>query len=315
MTALLLFGLAHAYLLWVGDVLYTFAVCGMLLYPFRKLPPWPLLLSGCGLLVMLAVLSLGMGRSMVSWPPNQLDAFVRENWQPTAVALAAEADIYHGGWLQEVAYRAPIALQLETHLFLIRLAWRAGGLMLIGMALYKWGVFTASRSRRFYLAMIAVGALFGLPLVAWGVHRNFAAGWDPKYSFFFGSQFNFWGSIPVAIGWIGAVMLACKSPRGLRFCRPLAAVGQMALSNYLMHTIVCSFVFYGIGLGLFGLVDRVAQIEIVVAIWALQLVVSPLWLSYFRFGPAEWLWRSMTYLKLQPMLRSGARSRSASAAS
>lgn len=84
----------------------------------------------------------------------------------------------------------------------------------------------ASRSRRFYLAMLAVGACVGIPLVALGVHRNFSAGWDPKYSFFIGSQYNFWGSIVVACGWIGLVMLACQSPRALRYCRPLAAVAR-----------------------------------------------------------------------------------------
>jgi uncharacterized protein len=79
----------------------------------------------------------------------------------------------------------------------------------------------------------------------------------------------------------------------------------MAFSNYLGQTVICTLLFYGHGLGWFGRVERTGQILIVAAVWALQLVVSPLWLRYFRFGPAEWLWRSLTYLKLQPFRAAG----------
>ena len=83
----------------------------------------------------------------------------------------------------------------------------------------------------------------------------------------------------------------------------LAAVGQMALTNYLTHTIVCTTIFYGHGLGLFGSVDRTGQLLIVLAIWLGQLTLSPIWLKHFRFGPFEWLWRSLTYGAMQPMRR------------
>jgi uncharacterized protein len=75
----------------------------------------------------------------------------------------------------------------------------------------------------------------------------------------------------------------------------------MALSNYLLHTLIATTIFYGHGFGLFGSVDRTGQVIIVFAIWAFQLVWSPIWLRYFRFGPAEWLWRSLTYWRVQPM--------------
>jgi uncharacterized protein len=80
----------------------------------------------------------------------------------------------------------------------------------------------------------------------------------------------------------------------------------MAFTNYLMDTIVCTFLFYGWGLGLFGKVSRVQQFEIVLVIWAAQLIVSPLWLARFQFGPFEWIWRSLTYWKAQPMRRRAA---------
>lgn len=89
-----------------------------------------------------------------------------------------------------------------------------------------------------------------------------------------------------------------------RLTAALAAVGQMAFSNYLLHSLIATTIFYGHGLGLFGSVNRVGQIVIVFAIWAVQLVISPLWLAHFRFGPAEWVWRSLTYWQWQPLRRS-----------
>ena len=176
-------------------------------------------------------------------------------------------------------------------------------MMMIGMGLHKLGVFSARRSAGFYGALVAAGVLVGIPVVLWGAYRNVAAGWDVTYSFFLGIQFNYWGSVLVALGWVGVVMLICRRPGSSGWTRPLAAMGRTALSNYLLQTILCTTLFYGHGFGLFGSVERTTQIGIVVAIWIVQLVISPIWLRHFRFGPAEWLWRTLTYRKLQPMRR------------
>jgi uncharacterized protein len=173
--------------------------------------------------------------------------------------------------------------------------------MLVGMALLKWGVITAQRSPRFYRTMLAAGFVIGLPVVIYGVTRNFAAGWALGYSMFLGWQYNYWGSLFISLAYIGAVMLICKSNPLEKFTRPFAAVGRLALSNYLLQTIICTTIFYGHGLGLYGKVERIGQIAIVIGVWILQLVISPIWLRKFRFGPAEWLWRSLTYWKIQPM--------------
>jgi uncharacterized protein len=175
--------------------------------------------------------------------------------------------------------------------------------MLIGMALFKWGALTAQRSRRFHWILMGTGLGIGTPLVIYGILRDFTAGWSYDYSMFLGSQFNYWGSIPMALGYVAIVMLICKSGLWEKLVRRFAAVGRMALTNYLLQTIICTTIFYGHGLGLFGRVERPGQMAIVVGIWILQLVISPLWLSRFRFGPAEWLWRTLTYLKMQPMRR------------
>jgi uncharacterized protein len=200
-------------------------------------------------------------------------------------------------------YRAQTAFFVEAFGFPLFLFWRAGGLMLVGMALFKWGILTGKRSSPVYAALIATGALVGIPLVAYGVHCNFAADWSVDYSFFLGNQYNYWGSLLISIGYVGMIMIACRVSRLARITRPLAAVGRMALTNYLLQTIICTTVFYGHGLGQFSCFSRVEQILTVVAIWAVQLIVSPIWLKHFRFGPFEWLWRSLSYWRFQPMRR------------
>jgi uncharacterized protein len=151
--------------------------------------------------------------------------------------------------------------------------------------------------------MVAIGVFVGLPVIAYGIHWNSEAGWDVRSSMFLGTQFNYWAAPLVSLAWISLVMLACKTPALSSLTRPFAAVGRMAFTNYLLQTVICTTIFYGHGLGLFGRVERVGQISIVAAVLAFQLIVSPIWLSYFRYGPAEWLWRSLTYWRPQPMRR------------
>jgi uncharacterized protein len=112
--------------------------------------------------------------------------------------------------------------------------------------------------------------------------------------------------VPLVFAWIGAVMLACRHAIATRLQRPLAAIGQLALSNYLLQTVIGTTIFYGHGFGLYGKVERTGQFLIVLAVWVLQLVIAPLWLRYFRFGPIEWLWRAVTYLRFPPMRRTQA---------
>ena len=176
-------------------------------------------------------------------------------------------------------------------------------LMLWGMAMFKLGVFSAQRSRMFYWGWIVAAILIGLPLIWCGIEAAFAAGWSARYVHYFGQIFNYWASILVAMGWVGVVMLLCKGGRLKFITRPLAAVGRMALTNYIMHTVICTTIFYGHGFGLYGYAERWQQFLVVLGVWVFQLVASPIWLHYFRFGPLEWLWRSLSYWRLQPMLR------------
>ena len=302
---LLVIGLLHAHLLWYGDILFTYAVCGMVVYPLRHLSPGRLVALGTTLLAIGSAPSVGAGMSLPYWPEEALSALTDEAWRPTPEVIEAELAVYRGGWLAQLPSRSGDALALQTVLLIFWGLWRAGGLMLIGMALFKGDVFSARRSARFYAGLIAAAVAVGLPLQAYGLSLDFARGW-PVWSFFIGMQFNYWPSIAVSLGYVGLVMLVCRNAALHRLTRPFAAVGQTALTNYLLQTVLCTLVFYGHGLGWFGSVDRVGQIGVVAAVWAVQLVASPLWLRRFRFGPAEWAWRSLTYGVRQPLRRAPA---------
>ena len=134
----------------------------------------------------------------------------------------------------------------------------------------------------------------------YGVHQDIAVGWEFRNAFFIGYQYNYWASMLVSLGWVGAAMLVYQSATLRPFTQPIAAVGRMAFSNYIFDTVVCTTIFYGFGFGMFGKISRVTQIEVVMAIWIAQLILSSIWMRHFQFGPLEWLWRSLTYWKRQP---------------
>jgi uncharacterized protein len=147
------------------------------------------------------------------------------------------------------------------------------------------------------------GLGMGLPLVIGGVILDFNYDWDFRLSFFFFSQLNYWGSILMALGYIGIVMIITKtSTRGF-IAKRLSGVGRMALSTYLIQSIICGFLFYGHGLALFGDLDRSAQAVFVLGVWVFNIAFAGVWLSFFKYGPFEWLWRSLTYGKAQPLFK------------
>ena len=299
---LLAIGLLHAHLLWSGDILFLYAVCGMLVYPLRRQPPGRLLVLGAATLLVASAIFAAYALSLPCWTEEVRAEVTGSTWQPTPAVIDAELAAYRGGWLAQQPARSAAALGAQTFLLFTWGLWRAGGLMLIGMALFKHDVFSARRPARFYAALIAVAVAVGLPLQAYGIALDFGQGW-PLSSLFVGVQFIYWPSIAVSLGFVGLVMLACRTAALRRLTRPFAAVGQTALTNYLLQTVLCTTIFYGHGLGWFGSVDRVGQVGVVAGVWAVQLIASPLWLRRFRFGPAEWVWRSLTYGTRPPLRR------------
>ena len=297
---LILIGLAHAYLLWSGDILVAYGCCGLVVYLLRNARPLRLLIFGLLTISVSTAIYLFFGWSMKFWPPEAING-IMEFWKPTSDMIQIEIEAQQAGWVGQLGYRISSAIFMQTFVFAIWAGWRSGGLMLIGMALYKFGVLTGERSRKFYAAMVAFGLIVVLPVVSYGIVRNFRADWSIYFSFFYGIQFNYWGSLFIGMAYIGVIMLICKTVRFKNIIKPLSAVGRMALTNYLLQTLICTTIFNGHGFGLFGEIPRYGQISLVFGIWIIQLIVSPIWLSYFRFGPLEWCWRSLTYGRFQPM--------------
>jgi uncharacterized protein len=329
---LIVIGLIHSYLIWDGDVLVSYGQCGLLLYLFRRKSPKTLIIVGlaCTLILVPLVLGIGAAIDYMKHTAARVEAKLKEGQQPTSFERRIqrwwaqlqpnikpdeakrqenydeEMRIMRGGYLGIVQHRAKELWIGQTIGFLLGGLPAAGGRMLLGMGLMKLGVFAALRSRRFYLGMMLLGYGLGLPLVSFDAYALIQHNFDYKYILHGGIFYNFFGSLGVALGHVGAIMLICQSGVLTGLTRRLAAVGRMALTNYLMHSIVCTTLFYGYGFDKFGQINRTGLALIVLAIWTFQLWLSPVWLKFFRFGPAEWLWRSLTYWRVQPMVRRAA---------
>jgi len=300
MAALLVLGLLHAYLLWYGDMLVPLALSGAVVFFARWLSPGKLLILGASVFATASALSFALTSSTAQSDPVALAAW-RAQWTPRPAVIALEIAQYRGGWAEQMAHRVPAALETQTVSFVTHLLWQITGLMLIGMALFKLGVLSAARSRAFYLRMGALGFGAGTLLIALGLWRSFATEWDLLDFALVSQQLHYWGNLFVALGWTALVMLLCQCGWPLR---PVAAVGRMALTNYLLQTVICTTIFYGHGLGLFGRVDRAGQLAIVAGVWAFQLLASSVWLRYFAVGPVEWVTRWLVFRRRPSFLRS-----------
>ena len=297
MFYLLVFGLIHAYLLWSGDILVAYALCGSVIFLLRNRSPRALVVSGLVVFVVASVFSIGIGMTTEFIPEKDVAEIVAA-WAPDAAKIEAELLAYRGGWFAQQAQRVSDTLVMHTMALPTELLWQSAGIMLMGMALYRWHILSAVRNDRFYLRLVLIGFGVGLPIVAAGAWWNFAAGWRWERSMFLGSQFNYWGSLAMAFGYVGLVMLAVRREWFSALQMRLAAAGRMAFTNYIAQTLICTTIFYGHGIGLFGRIDRWQQAIIVIAIWVIQLWWSPLLMRRFRYGPLEWSWRALTYWRI-----------------
>ncbi len=291
-VVLIAIGLLHAYLLWYGDILVAYGFAGLFLVTLRDLEAREL--AGFGVLFLCFVPAVEVSSAITMGGD-----VIAVQWAPSEAALRQEVATYRSGWFEQFDHRVPTSFQRQTTGFIGSTFWRVGGIMLLGMALYRWGVLTGERSTALYRRLVA-GGVVGVAIVVAGVAYIEANDWSADAALYW-RQFNYFGSLLVAGGYLGLVTLyAQRRPNG-PITRAFAAVGRTAFTNYLLQTVIATTIFYGHGLGLFGSVSRVEQYGIVVAIWAVQVVLSVLWLRYFRFGPVEWVWRTLTYGERQPM--------------
>jgi uncharacterized protein len=299
---LLLFGFVHAYLIWYGDILVAYALCGMLVYLFRNAGKRWLIIASALFFIVPVVTIMGSGATVQYWPEESYNQNL-QTWLPSQERINEQINAVRGGFMEQLKERMEMAIFLQTFVFFYSMMWRVISMMLLGMWLYRSGVLTLKKSNAFYTRMVIIGLGAGYPIVAWGIYENFAAGWKMDFSMFFGEMFNYFGSVLVALGYIGIIMLICKSNGWKRFKDWMSAVGRMAFSNYILQSVICTVIFTGFGFALFGRVERIYQILIVFAVWVMVIVFSKVWMKHYRFGPLEWLWRTLTYWKKQGMKR------------
>ncbi|MFI4897359.1 MAG: DUF418 domain-containing protein [Phycisphaerales bacterium JB059] len=293
---LLAIGLLHAFLLWYGDILVWYALTGLgLVWWIRRIRPVAQIVLGV-LLYLFGTATL-TGFMLLGLHYQGPEALLG-NW-------AGEVRAYTGAYTDAFTIRT--GQLLFTYLFLLPLGFGFSltGLMTLGMALTRLGVLTGQRSDRFYLLLCVSGLSLGLTLTLVLLALLDRTVQLPGFIFMGAGQLV---GIPTALGYASALILLVRRGWLTPLTHALSAVGRMALSNYLLQTILCTTLFYGYGVGLFGRVQYPALWLVVGGVWLTNIVFSLLWLRFFRFGPAEWLWRSLTYLKLQPMRRAPANS-------
>ncbi|MBB1282940.1 DUF418 domain-containing protein [Flavisolibacter sp. BT320] len=319
---LFLFGLINAFvLLWPGDILYTYAICGLFLFPFRKMKPKFLLLFSLAFLLFATmqgtyrmyqshstrvegekallleknkqILSEKQKEAKEKWLGYQ-DRSRPENKQKEAIKETET--VSSGSYFGLMAYFSGINAMLQSKALYHSRFFDAMSMFFLGMALFKWGVITGQRSRRFYLWMVLLCYGVGLPLSYWEHSTAVVVRFDSSLLFErFGVNFYQIRRTALALGHLSLVILLFKAGVLKMLWRWLAGVGQMAFTNYLMQSVFCGLVFYGVGFGLYGKLQRYETYYVVAAVWVVQIIFSNVWLRYYRFGPLEWVWRSLTY--------------------
>jgi uncharacterized protein len=325
---LVAFGVVNAYIfMWPADILFVYGLAGLCLYPLRRLRTRLLLTIALAALAVPAVLrglevadlraleAASLQAVSARDRGGQLDEAQRQaivDWDkelnkarpdPADEELAGEIRTMQTGSLAEVALRqAGVSLILQT---IVMAKWwflDALAMMIIGMVLHRSGILTRPAPRSRYLAMIVAGFAIGLPLAAWQTSSLLAADFHPVQVEVTKLSYDL-RRFAMAFGYLGLILWFCQVAPGRSVRRALAAVGRMALTNYLAQSILCAIIFYGFGFGLYGRIAGYYLYLVVLLIWMLEIAWSSWWLERYSIGPFEWVWRSLAYRRRQPWRR------------
>lgn len=280
LVVLLAFGLIHLCLIWNGDILTEYALAGFIVLPFLSGPRW--------LLAVAALAFLGLYLAMQAFPPPGL-------WPGTAALGQDVADAHRiyptGGFLDVLAFRLreiPLIAALHAYIFL-----RTIGLFLLGAFVWRTGILR--NPPRHLLSSITAGCIgLGAALILAHASRLVAGGRIELLA-------EPLGTILLALGYGAAIIGIANTQRGRRLLGCAAPLGRMAFTNYLAQSVILGWIFYGYGLGLFGQLGVSSALAIGLAVYFAQVPFSAWWLGRYRYGPVEWLWRTLMYGVAQPM--------------
>lgn len=321
MFLLLLFGICHFWFIWSGDVLMFYAIIGMLLYPLANLSPKVLFgISG----IFLALTMYCIHIPNVTLEDMGDDGFndIAEHYAPSDAFIASHGALMLGSYSQTMSiHRAEEEVEPDTinesneavaqsinaksvftslGLFLV---FKIITMITLGMALFKTGLIQGKKTLFFYKRLALLGIGIGGLITITGLALNYQLAWDIQSYFSYTLLLKEFGSVLMTLGYVGLFIYLLKEGWLSLVAQFLGYVGQMALTNYLTQSIVCAMLFYGVGLGLYGSMNRLELVPIIIGIWITQITFSAIWMNHFLQGPVEWLWRSMSSLTLQPLLR------------
>jgi len=323
---LLLFGLINAFVfLWGGDILYHYAICGIILFAFRRVSPRYLILAA---VITLAFQTMrenrdiylekgkvqrgetiaAMDTTVTKLTPKQKDQLHAMNDFKNEQKLESkrknvdkEIAAVQGNYGDLYDSRSRTSVWFETTFMYFNL-WDILVFMFLGLAFFKLGIIQGESTLTTYVGMTVLGLGVGL-FISFLRLQSFLAFEFNFFEITKNTNFAFYeiSRFVRAIGIFGFIMVLYKSGWFKWLFSLMRPVGQMAFTNYLMQSMICGILFYGVGFGLFGRLQRYELYYVVASIWLFQIIASNIWLRYYRFGPMEWLWRSLTYWKIQPI--------------
>lgn len=317
------FGLINGFIfLWSGDILFYYGLIALIAFPFRQLAPKWLFAIAAGVLAFgaswgvldnMALLEKHAAYEIVEardGKPTPEQKKLAKEWEGalegfeyTAEEQQAYVEARTASYASAFAQVAEQTRQSQSWYFYRYTFFDVFSMMLIGLALFKLGVFTLERRTRFYVGLVVIGYGIGLTVNAletrWIIDNGFSL------LAFSQSRLTYdLGRLATTAGHLGLLLLIARSGIFPLFQHALACVGRMAFTNYLTHSVVCAIFF--VGMGYFGQLERHQLYYVVFAIWGAQLIASPLWLRHFQMGPLEWLWRGLTYAALPNLRRAKA---------
>lgn len=320
---LLIFGLVNAYIfLWWGDVLFKYALLGMLLFSFTRASYKVLAAAVLTCLAVLTIQPFTEYRETVNLQQKYIDVQnkqhpaqpltaddqeVVDQWQeslgdmrPDYESIQDELQIKEGHYFEIFKYNASRVFEEQTTIFYKEDLWDMMLYMFLGIMLFRMRFFDERVKQTVHLAIAFSGIGIGLTIHAWlnlGYLENHL---DPVNSLYY-LIFTDLGRLPFVFGYLSLIIYIFRMEIFKYVGDGMVAVGRMALSNYLIQSIIGAFVLYGFGFAQFNQLSRLDIAKVIVFVWIFQIIISVIWIKLFYYGPFEWLWRSLTYWKAQPL--------------
>src|SRR5450432_564503 len=288
LAILLVVGVAHLFLIWNGDILTEYSLAGFVVLPFLWGPRW-LLAAGASLFLAL-YLVMPLLPPVVPWPTT---AWIKDH-------VAEARQVYgNGGFLEILSFRVGETVSiLPLHVFIFP---RTIALFLLGMFVWRMDVIRRPATHGLLLVIVAtVGVVAGAALTVASEAPTWL-GLGLSLPRRVGFSLDRLATFLLAIGYGAAIIGFVSTRPGMKMLAWAAPLGRMAFTNYLAQSVIFGWIFYGYGLGLFGRIGVVSALAIGVCVYIAQVMISAQWLRYYRFGPIEWLWRSLMYGTAQPL--------------